>query len=59
MTYRELKKQIDSFTDEQLSMDVTILDCGIGEYFASHALCFAQNGHDILDDNHPYLILDA
>ena len=55
MTYRDLLWHLNhSFTAEQLDCDVTICQDN-GEFFAVN-LVF-QDGDDVLDDNHPYLLV--
>lgn len=57
MTYRELKNWLDNRSKEQLDMDVTIYDTSEGEYFPLMRMGVTAVADDILDKNHPYLVL--
>lgn len=58
MTYRELAAEIlNTLTDEQLDMDVTIYDSEDDEFFGcySNILGITTAEDNVLDKNHPYL----
>ena len=64
MTYRELSAFLATLDDDQLGMDVTV--CVIlegqedddGEFFAvKQAKAYLEDG--VLDDNHPYLVVNT
>lgn len=59
MTYRELALEIlDTLTDEQLDMDVTIYDSEDDEFFGCYANVLGittSDDDDVLDENHPYI----
>lgn len=61
MTYRQLANLIASLTEEQKDANVTIL-CRTQDEFFPVIGCDTQ-GHDyfedVLDDNHPYLIIES
>lgn len=58
MTWDELHEQIKSLTPEQRKKDVAIFDPNEDEYHACFALSINM-GNDVLDENHPYLILNT
>jgi hypothetical protein len=59
MTYRDLRKQLNDLTEEQLDMDVTIYDGSVDELFGAYHTDLQFNlEDDILDKGHPYLIIN-
>ena len=58
MTYRQLANLIASLTEEQKDANVTIL-CRTQDEFFPVIGCDTQDGDDVLDDNHPYLIIES
>jgi len=55
MTYKELLRQIQLFTEEQLNSDVCVYDTGTDEHYQLNVeLVFAANT-DVLDINHPVI----
>ena len=63
-SYRVLREQLNALTDERLDMTVTIYDRDVDEFFGLTKLAFVNEadedgeGSGVLDDTHPYLILD-
>lgn len=57
-TYRQLKKQIEKFNDEQLDSDVSVYLAWENEYFEIEDVTFATSENDILDSEHPILYVD-
>lgn len=53
MKYKTLIEKLALLSPEQLNSDVTFLTPD-GEFFAAELEI--QDGDDILDDNHPYLV---
>ena len=61
MTYRQLMNHIVcNMTEEQKDMDVTVFAPGVEEYFGLLKDCpvVAADGDDVLDDSHPYLVIN-
>lgn len=59
MKYRELKAQLEKFTEEQLDQDVTVYVSGEGEYFGlvqDFPICESE-ADDVLDAGHKYLVI--
>ena len=57
MTYKELKAHIDVMDEEQLNQDVTLYDSADDEFCPIDDISFADNLCDVLDTNHPYLVI--
>ena len=59
MTYRELSDWLLTLSDDQLDfMDVTIHDPWCDELFGISEVKIMSKGSDIIDANHPFLVLD-
>lgn len=58
MKYRNLLEMLQNFSEEELDNDVTILSNGIGEFYPVVTAMFYADDSDVLDQGHPYLILD-
>jgi hypothetical protein len=58
MTYRKLKNIINNFSDKQLNMDVTIYIEENDEYFEAAECKIYASDNDILDEGHPYLVIE-
>lgn len=57
LTWRELALKINALSEEQKDTDVTV-QTDTGEFFAAK-LCFAEGDDvDVLDADHPFLIVD-
>jgi hypothetical protein len=56
-TYRELRAELDTLTEEQLDSDVTI-QTPDDEFFGNINLTFSEE-NDVLDEGHPYLYVSA
>jgi hypothetical protein len=59
MKYRELAKYISNLSAEQQDTDVTVFVSGNDEFYAlaEHNPVAEQHGNDVLDDQHPYLVI--
>ena len=57
MTWAELALEIDNLTEEQKNTDVTVFVPGLDEFYATKSRVFVASEDDVLDTNHPYLIL--
>ncbi len=57
MTYAELASMIANMTDEQKSMTVTVYIEDKDEYFGMNELATSQHDNDVLDSDHPYLVI--
>lgn len=57
MTYQGLFDALKVLTEEQLQSDVTIYDMSEDEYYPVNDISFTIGGSDVLDDNHPILIV--
>lgn len=58
MTYEQLYNSILELDDEQLSMDVSIYDKKIDEYFKIDDFVILNDDNGVLDDNHPVFVLE-
>jgi len=58
MTWDELKAHIEVMDPEQRKTDATIHCTTSDEFFQVHDINFTV-GDDVLDDNHPFLEIDA
>ena len=56
MTYRDLIKQLEKLTDEQLDCTMTVEDAYETECRAAE-LRICDDNHDSLDDNHPVIFV--
>lgn len=57
MTYLKLKTWLNGLSPEQLKMDVTVrID---DEFFAAKAADVTNEEPDVLDPNHPFLIVET
>lgn len=56
MTYKQLLEFLGELSAEQLNQSVSIYDCEYDEYHPAHTPAFTE-GDDVLDDNHPILII--
>ena len=66
LTWRQLANAIDLFTEEQKDTDVTVYVLGEDEFYPMMQLTQTKGidpddlgVSDVLDDNHPYLVIDA
>jgi len=59
MNYRELAEFIDNLSAEQQECDVTVYVSGADEYYAlaDDYPVVETDGADVLDDQHPYLVI--
>ena len=57
MTYRELIKQLEKLTAEQLDCTVTVDSLDRRECYPA-GLAITENDHDSLDEGHPILTID-
>lgn len=55
---RNLLEMLQNLTEEELDKDVTVLSNGIGEFYPVVNAVFYADDSDVLDQGHPYLILD-
>lgn len=58
LTWKKLQDIISTMTDEQKQSDVTIYLNPEDEFFASSEVRF-EDGGDVLDDGHPYLVVNT
>ena len=58
MTYRQLREQMKSWDDDQLDCDLTIYDSDEDEYYGNVTLEYAEVDSGVLDDFHPYFVLN-
>lgn len=56
MTYRDLVQRLQTLSEEQLDMDVTVWQEN-GEFVPVFGLFETADEADVLDANHPYLSL--
>lgn len=54
-TFKDLKKILNGFTEEQLDNDVSIFLSGPGEYCSIRSVSFAVKDESVLDVGHPYI----
>lgn len=58
ITYRTLLEDLKKMSEKQLNLDVTVYDSGNDEYFQVKDQGQTDPGEaDILDENHPFLII--
>jgi len=57
MTFRELKENLDSLSDEQLDCDLTVYDPNEQEFYGANLDLSTTEESDVLDKNHPYLAI--
>jgi len=58
MTYAQLKAHIETMDNEQLNQDVTIFLATEDEYMPVFNIEYAEDNNDVLDKNHPFLIVN-
>ena len=58
MTYKELLDTIKTMTPEQQGMDLSVYLKHTCEIMPVESLQFADNYNDILDNTHPYFVID-
>lgn len=56
MNYRKLARLIDSMTDEEKDMTVTIFVPGVDEYYPA-TVAYTDEECDVLDPNHPIITI--
>jgi hypothetical protein len=57
MTYEELKNHIAVMDKDQLKQNVTLFDSADEEFCPIDDIGYADNNCDVLDTNHPFLII--
>jgi len=57
LTWRELKKHLDSMPDIQLDGNLSIFDPNDGEFFGIKRIEEAPYD-DVLDAGHPFMVMD-
>jgi len=61
MTYKELQDKLNTMSKKQLGMDVTVYIREEDEYFplvTDYPVCESdEDENDVLDHNHPYLVI--
>lgn len=61
MTWKELKAEIESFTEEQINKDVTVYVSGVDEYYSlvsDYPLVeSSEDTNDVLDPKSKYLVI--
>ena len=57
MTYLQLANEISKMTDEQVACDVTVYVGGQDEYYPVDEIVI-NNDTDVLDENHPVIVID-
>jgi hypothetical protein len=57
ITYRQLQDTIQNMTEEQKNCDVTVFDAEVDEYHPLGKIGFSDDGCDVLDKNHPVLVI--
>lgn len=59
LKYRNLLEMLQLMTDEELNCTVTVLAKGVDEFFpVEPALFYADQTTDVLDQGHPYLMIE-
>lgn len=59
MTWDQLGKEIDGFSDQQKKMDLSIYLNRSDEFLPVNGqIRFSEENNDVLDDQHPYLSID-
>jgi hypothetical protein len=56
MTYKQLFEYLKTLDREQMQMDVSIYDPTVDEYYPTVGFGIT-NETDVLDENHPFIIL--
>lgn len=56
-TYQDLKKFINSLSEEQLQKDIAFVD-NQDEYYSVKLKGEVEGEDDVLDESHPYLIVN-
>jgi len=62
MTWNELIEEIKTWTPEQRGTEVTVFEAQSDEFYKVTTAAFndpGEHGSAALDDNHPYLVIDA
>ena len=54
-SYRDLLKHLQTFTEDQLDMTVTVYEKHQDEFFPVQSFEVTGDEPDILDGNHPYI----
>jgi len=57
MTWKELKKQIEHLTDEQMNTDVTVYSPADIEFYPILNNLKIDKESDVLDENHPFIVI--
>ena len=55
MKYRDLKKALETLTEEQLDCDLTLYDPNEQEYYPADLKMEVTKDTDVLDKGHPFL----
>jgi hypothetical protein len=55
-TYKDLLVMLQSMTPEQLDSTPTVYDSDSDEYYPMTTLLTASDTHQVLDEDHPYLM---
>lgn len=58
MKYRQLLDHLNSMSAEELDMNVTVLLNGVGEFFPVVPIMMFADQSDVLDQGHPYLVIE-
>jgi hypothetical protein len=57
MTYKELQTLLSELSDEQLNMTATVYFADADEYWAIDSPAISGEDNDVLDADHPYLVV--
>jgi len=57
ITYGELLKRLQGFTKQQLDCTVVVLDRAYDEYNDMTTIYFSGQENDVLDEDHPILVI--
>jgi hypothetical protein len=58
LKYRNLLEMLQLMTDEELNCTVTVLAKGVDEFFPVEPALFYADQIDVLDQGHPYLMIE-
>ena len=57
ITYGQLLKRLQSFSNEQLKCTVVVLDSAYDEYNDMTTIYFSGSENDMFDEDHPILVI--
>ena len=58
MKYRQLLDHLNLMSPEELDCDVSVLLNGMGEFFPGVPIMMFADQSDVLDQGHPYLVIE-